>query len=479
MISLLSQDPGGRQLSSTGYADGQYYLDITDDSPPGNYSCSVACPTALDTCCLSPKSPLLLRPHTQVAACVTCAPPTPREEIADETTTSSVTPQMASALKKTGEDMAVGMAALVNDQFQDTVKSNNEQLEIWKQSFEEKIETKLQELKQQFEGPFAEGAGEEGRSSEEEPSEVVRARGKSFKFREPLGETPRSRSRSGSEPGTNSMEERIQALGQLVEENRQNMADFQENFSSEMQSIQKKIKSIRRNMKKHGLPRHNKMISDLGEEMNRRFEEVHENVRNLEVSRAGSDTEAFDRFQATLEEMDIRMNESRTNIDNFLHSVANQIETLQGKVLSLDKELGANRVITVKERPRLVLSEDDSETEDDVNDSERKTNSDDKEIATTLRTNQITERTTVTPVRAVFTRVRVPGTTRRPEVDHRFIETPTGDIDFPGKITFCSFFFKHRSSLVHLNPSVKHTTYIFTLFLRLFFSFHQLQHMGL
>ncbi|KAK7482378.1 hypothetical protein BaRGS_00026397, partial [Batillaria attramentaria] len=98
---VIWQDPEGRVLASTGQAGGVFHVDLAPGSPTGNYSCLLYCGASL-SCCLPPHSPLLQ--HAQIHV--------------DSTTT----PNVERAMTKTGQDMAVAMAAVVSDLLQEKLE---------------------------------------------------------------------------------------------------------------------------------------------------------------------------------------------------------------------------------------------------------------------------------------------------------------------------------------------------------------------
>ncbi|XP_025091657.1 uncharacterized protein LOC112562569 isoform X3 [Pomacea canaliculata] len=62
----MFEDPAGRTLSSHGFEDEYFYLDVpADTADPGEYSCHLDC-RAPDFCCLDDQSPLRSRAHLQV-----------------------------------------------------------------------------------------------------------------------------------------------------------------------------------------------------------------------------------------------------------------------------------------------------------------------------------------------------------------------------------------------------------------------------
>ncbi|XP_025091656.1 uncharacterized protein LOC112562569 isoform X2 [Pomacea canaliculata] len=65
-VSAVWTDPAGRTLSSHGFEDEYFYLDVpADTADPGEYSCHLDC-RAPDFCCLDDQSPLRSRAHLQV-----------------------------------------------------------------------------------------------------------------------------------------------------------------------------------------------------------------------------------------------------------------------------------------------------------------------------------------------------------------------------------------------------------------------------
>nr|KAG5701558.1 hypothetical protein BaRGS_024808 [Batillaria attramentaria] len=99
-------------------------------SPAGNYSCMLDCSLSRD-CCLPPRSSLLQRVETHV--------------------TSGLTSVVESALAKTGQDMAVGMAALVKEMLRDTIEDNGKQLEEFKAVLHRQTENNFTRLHGKFE----------------------------------------------------------------------------------------------------------------------------------------------------------------------------------------------------------------------------------------------------------------------------------------------------------------------------------------
>ncbi|KAK7482376.1 hypothetical protein BaRGS_00026395, partial [Batillaria attramentaria] len=122
---VIWQDPEGRVLGSTGQADGVFHVDLPPGSPSGNYSCKLDCGTSRN-CCMPPHSPLLRRAHAHVDTGVT-------------------TVETSASLVDVSENMAAGMAALVNEQLQANMETNEEKLGKWKQKLEQEVSQTVHE----------------------------------------------------------------------------------------------------------------------------------------------------------------------------------------------------------------------------------------------------------------------------------------------------------------------------------------------
>lgn len=280
--------------------------------------------------------------------------------------------------------MAAGMAALVNDQVQETFQTNQERLEVWKEELEKRIEDRLENMKNELEHLLKEKSEDIGGSMDM----GVTKRERSFKTANPvnvnIGET------SLETEAYNNIEKTLRMIFQQLDEGKRNMSELQSRVSDNIAVFRKKVQWLRRNVKKHGVFKHGPMIERLSEKMTEKFKEMDVKFSDWESERQLSDEEILNTLEQTFKDIDTRMNQGKTNVDSFLENIADKIEDLQKKMRSMEEEL---QRLERKRSEDRSHSKDGAETDDVINDTKLTVERDDEENAPKRRTNELSERT--------------------------------------------------------------------------------------
>ncbi|XP_076463944.1 uncharacterized protein LOC143296075 [Babylonia areolata] len=350
--SVLWLDPEGRLLSSTGFSQGQFLLDLPPSSPPGNYSCLLHC-SQPGTCCLPPSSPL-----SQHASLYVRGPEM----------TSEPSPEMTSLLQRAGEDMAAGMAALVSQRMEDSFQSSRQELQKWREEVEERVESRFRDLNARLEKVLEEkleemggnslngggggGAGGGGGDASVGGGVVAGAREKVFE-----------------NDVYHKLKNSLRILYQQMDEGRKNMSSFQRKVSNKVNSFQRKLKSLRLTMKRHGVYKHERTIKNLEESMNEQFKDVNQKIAEFDTSSQPSGD--LEDFRQMLTEMGNKLNQGEVSLGSFQRSITNKMEDLRETVTALETRLQRHEdqshvFAPEKKQPRSPSS---GSSEDGINDT--------------------------------------------------------------------------------------------------------------
>lgn len=263
--------------------------------------------------------------------------------------------------------MAAGMAALVNDQMQETFDTNQQRLEAWKEELQQRMEDRLEEMRNELELVLEDKLEERGGRW----SESAIKRERSFKAANPL-DVNVGRSTPETE-AYDKVEKSLRMIFQQLDEAKRNTSKIQKKLDDKVAFFQKKLHWLRKNVKKHGLFKHGSLIERLSAEMNEKFEEINSKFSDQEAARQLTDEEILNTFEQIYKEIDNRMNQGKTNIDNFLENITDKIEDLQKKMSSMEEQLQK------LERKKLDMSLSEDDADDIINDTKLKVERDEKE----------------------------------------------------------------------------------------------------
>ena len=260
-----------------------------------------------------------------------------------------VTSQMEEALQKTGQDMAAGMAALINDQMQESFQTHQQQMQWWKEEQQELLQQSMKEARKELEATLASrlqemvsGLGDPAHGGQDGHSNLI---------------DPSAAGPSQAEV-LDKVENGLRVIQQRVDEGQRNMSNFQHKVNNKIDLFQKKLKALRRLLKKQGLEKYDRMIENLLESMNEQFQDIDGKIRTLEGASKPSD-DTVGRLRQTLNDMNQRLDQGEASIGNFQSSMTYKVDDLREKITQLEENLQTLRTTPPREaeQPDEVIND--------------------------------------------------------------------------------------------------------------------------